>query len=218
MLKVVCVLKSGGDYNSNYVVNLYDMVVHGLSRLFPFTFICLTDLSEAEFVGKPEHVVIIPLRDNLRGWWSKIEMFRIQGPAIYLDLDTAVLKGGSLVRLASAVLETREPLFCMLKAFNPKERWASGMMAWAGNCNWRFIYNEFDRGCMQVRWDQRYIKSKLEENKVEITAVQEYVNIHSYKYHCKKGLPKDAEVVCFHGKPRPHEVGPPYFTVEGGTT
>lgn len=29
----------------------------------------------------------------------------------------------------------------------------------------------------------------------------------SYKVHCKNGLPEGAAVVCYHGKPRPHETG-----------
>jgi hypothetical protein len=29
----------------------------------------------------------------------------------------------------------------------------------------------------------------------------------SYKTHCTKGVPDGARVVCFHGRPRPHEVG-----------
>jgi hypothetical protein len=31
-------------------------------------------------------------------------------------------------------------------------------------------------------------------------------HVVSYKYHCRQGLPDDARVVCFHGKPDPHEI------------
>ena len=37
----------------------------------------------------------------------------------------------------------------------------------------------------------------------------EYFDINhmkSYKYHCGDGLPDDARVVCFHGRPKPADV------------
>jgi hypothetical protein len=30
--------------------------------------------------------------------------------------------------------------------------------------------------------------------------------IYSYKAHCSRGVPADARVICFHGKPRPWDV------------
>lgn len=32
-------------------------------------------------------------------------------------------------------------------------------------------------------------------------------NVVSWKVHCRDGIPSGADVVCFHGKPRPWEVG-----------
>ena len=32
-------------------------------------------------------------------------------------------------------------------------------------------------------------------------------NVVSWKVHCKAGIPQGADVVCFHGRPRPWEIG-----------
>jgi hypothetical protein len=36
-------------------------------------------------------------------------------------------------------------------------------------------------------------------------------NVVSYKVHCKRGIPRGTDVICFHGKPRPWDVTLPPF-------
>lgn len=38
-------------------------------------------------------------------------------------------------------------------------------------------------------------------------------NVRSYKVHCRNGVPRGTDVVCFHGKPRPWDI-PPLAMVE----
>lgn len=202
MLKVVCVLKSGGDYDETYVLALYYAVLRNLT--VPFEFLCLSDV--------PVDCPFIPLNNGWRGWWSKIELFRLKGAVLYLDLDTVII--GNLDPLAETILNMPKDQFLMLRAIHRKRQWASGVMGWNGDFS--FIYNHFkyDMSPRKFPWDQNYIISKLLAKKKTIKCVQDYQSgMYSYKRHCRaEGCPPDdATVVYFHGKPRPHECSEPWI-------
>jgi len=206
-LTVVCVLRSGGDYGPEYVENLAQQVDENLARAY--TFVCYSDM-----VFDIPGVVRIPLEHAWPGWWSKMEAFRAVGPSLYLDLDTAVL--GSLDYTASRIFKASaegETAFWMLRPFRRGERWASGVMAWTGD--WSSLYLDFDyQQASTLLWDQRWISKQVEAGGQEIWPVQELMlnPVYSYKHHCRKdGPPSDASIVCFHGLPRPHTIGEPYF-------
>lgn len=61
-MKIVTVLRSGGDYNHEHVQWLYKQLPDDIEK------ICFTDLT---IPG----VQTIKLTENLPGWWSKIEIF-----------------------------------------------------------------------------------------------------------------------------------------------
>ena len=81
---IACVLKSGVwknrlmkiEYSARHVQWLQKMVSNfcGSNQ----EFVCLTDI-------KIDGVNTIPLRDNLPGWWSKIELFREFEECFYID-------------------------------------------------------------------------------------------------------------------------------------
>ncbi|KKN42002.1 hypothetical protein LCGC14_0717620 [marine sediment metagenome] len=206
MLKVLCVLKSssaqGQGFGPMYVHKLRDAVKRHLKM--PHEFICLTDLPADRFDCKTE-----PLTDDLKGWWSKIELFKYKGPCLYFDLDTVLT--GSVKGIAEAVCGkgdedgVRKARLYMLTPSRATERWASGVMAWRGDLS--KIHSFFARKDMdRFRWDQRYVSFAADKLRIEIVAVQKYTEVHSYKWHCKEKLPKGAQIICFHGRPRPHEV------------
>lgn len=199
MITFVCVLRSGGDYDERYVAAMYK----GLSECcsYPFRFTCLTDIGN--------HAKITPLKNKFPGWWSKIEAFRVKGPVIYLDLDTVLV--GTIDLLVEHVLCWQEhSTFWMLEAFAKKETYASGIMAWTGD--WSFIYDRFcqdSEWTMQgYSWDQRWIRDQVAEIK---PINRDLYGIVSYKHHCLSSIPEEAKIICFHGKPRPHEVGGKFF-------
>lgn len=200
MLKILCVLKSGGAYRPKYVQVLKQAVEKRLK--VEHEFICLTDIPEQiDFECRTEK-----LQNNLPGWWSKIELFRHTGPCIYLDLDTLLL--GSLDKLAKEVescvvkSDAKRHMF-MLTPFNKNQKWASGVMAWSGD--FTDIYKGISLHWVnKFRGDQNYIAHKL-EGKVTPTPIQAFVDVLSYKHHCTDKKPRKACIVCFHGKPRPHQ-------------
>ena len=161
ILKVLCVLKSGGDFDSRYVDKLEQGVWKHLN--VPYDFICLTDM------GDEVSCKFVNLEDGLEGWWSKVELFKVPGPVVYFDLDTAIL--GDITKLAEAVCTSETKKFFMLKPFNPaNKRWGSGVMAWAGDFN--YIHERYEE-CRHM-WsldrfgDQRYISNTL--NKEELSS------------------------------------------------
>ena len=193
MLKVVCVLKSGGDYNITYLERLFNSFQRHLS--FNCEFICLSDIPCVGFT---------PLIKNWSSWWSKIEIFRIKGNVMFIDLDTVILR--NIDRWADAAIELGKREFMMIKAFNPTRDYASALMAWNGDFSW--IYREFNFERKIHKLEQQYIVSKLKEREINILTVNDALpGIYSYKRHCRnKGMPpKDASIILFHGKPRPHE-------------
>lgn len=187
--RIVTVLRSGGEYRPEHVERLRSQ--------------CAVHAPDAEFICLDDDA----LEHGWPGWWSKIEVFRLHGPILYMDLDTTVR--ADLTPLL-AVAEQHE--FVALRDFNPSTReMGSGIMAWRGDMS--RIYDEFEGDphehmarCRTPRhWgDQGFIEPLTEGREYWQTLIPGAVV--SYKKHCKNGVPNGARVVCYHGKPRPWEV------------
>jgi hypothetical protein len=191
MLTVACVLKSGGIYNASWVARLRAGVAKHLP--IPHRFVCMSDL-----VVPGEWIL---LQHNWPGWWSKLELFKLSGPVLYFDLDTAIV--GDLTDIARHADVAR---FTMLRDFYAPKHFGSGVMAWGGDAPVH-IYNEFaaDPGKLmdapRVRMgDQAFIENMVDD----IDAWQDVTGdqVVSYKVHCRGGVPPNARVVCLHGFPK----------------
>lgn len=185
----VCVLRSGGEYGPEHV--------QWLARQVP-GLVCLSDVSVA---GVPT----VALRHGWPGWWSKLELFSdaIPGDLLYLDLDTVVIGDLSGFEVGQTT---------MLSDFYWPERPASGLM----------YISEQDKAAVWDGWiadpaghmakqrgrggigDQGFIAECLSPARWQDLLPGKVV---SYKAHCRNGVPEGAEVVCFHGKPRPWHCG-----------
>jgi len=205
LITIALVLKSGGEYDEEYVTRLRQNVNESLN--FPHQFRIFSDIAN-------ESLEWLPLELGVEGWWSKVEAFRVvDSPAIYLDLDTILV--GNLNPLARAILACDEGTMFMLESFRwsrgatacHNERFASGIMAWKGDFS--FIYSGFDPKTDPVRWqwDQRYISHMLTTKGIGPRSVQSVQpGVCSYKHDCREGVPVGASVVCFHGYPRPRDL------------
>lgn len=194
MTVIITVLKTGGDFKAEHAWALDRQ----LEKYAPTCRrICLSDAPDA-----PPGA---PLEDDLPGWWSKVEAYCIEGPAIYMDLDTVVID--DLTPLIQAVAKHD---FIALRDFNPTHReMGSGLMGWRGSMRW--LYGRFmeapDRHMNDNsggRWlgDQGFV----ERNTAGRAYWQELVPgaVVSWKKHCEGGrIPHGARVICFHGQPRP---------------
>lgn len=190
-LTVACVLRSGGDFDAEYVRRLQAGVSEHLS--LPHRFVCLSD------VNVPCERIV--MRRLWPGWWSKLELFEhFQGRTLYFDLDTVIV--GSLDDIAAYPHR-----FSMLADFVRPNTYASGVMAWCGN--WSHLatgFSESEIGNYQRHkrlGDQGWIQDRLG---CEPEVLQRLFpgQIGSRKV---RGRDKARErVVCFHGVPRPRDV------------
>ena len=205
-LTVAC-LKWGTRYSADYVNILHDMVRRHLSR--PHRFVCLTD------DAKGLDCEAMPIVPNLPTWWGKLTLFRhpIPGRVLFLDLDTVIV--GNIDGFAAY-----DGPFCVVRPFYRDWGFNSSIMSIAPNFGhhiWeRFAVNPqaaIDRCRREAdpRWnfgDQRWIELTVDRADwwQDVLPGQ----LASYKVHCGNGLPPEARIVCFHGKPDPHDVAEPW--------
>lgn len=192
---VTCALRSGGDYDRLYVDWLCRQV-HKHTAGYPINWHPFTDLDDGDADIDD---------DRLVSWWCKLKCFTLKGPVLYLDLDTYIAE--PLHGLLDAI-EGHPGRFWALRPFKPAQELASGVMAWNGDYSW--IYEELTPGHISG-WDQMYINQMLKNHGKPFNRIQDTVKVASYKHHCKDGIPEGTDIVCFHGKPRPHEIGAPFF-------
>ena len=197
---VACVLRSGGDFTVEYVERLRLSL---LRHMHNHRFVCLSD------VPMPKGIERIPLTHAWPGWWSKIELFKhlTEGRTIYFDLDTVIKGDVNCLK--------RFKQFTMLGDFLHPEVQASGVMAWDGS--YQHIYDMFrsdytahmkayQAGKGFDTWgDQAFIRNFVGD---EIDTWQDICphTFASYKLSTEADI-ADASVICYHGKPRPHETG-----------
>lgn len=134
-----------------------------------------------------------PFLSRYENWWCKLEVFAPWNadlrPCLWIDLDTFVFDLTPFDDIDDTVL-------WMLRDFNKPDTSESGIMlvprfseVWNPNLN-----------IPAARPDAAYIRQFPHRY------LQDSVSgIYSYKRHAKASRPDDAIVVCFHGRPRPHE-------------
>ena len=191
-----CVLRSGGDFKPEHVRALVLQVDRFTT--VPYEFVCYSDT-------RIQGVKTIDLRGDAPGWWAVPEVFRQKGPTIITGIDTVIT--GNIDKLFRIAQDCGPDDFWMIKAFHPRNDFASGIMAYNGD--WSCIWKEFDyeKAKSLEGGEQEHTKAVLRKKGVQIKALQNvFPGIVSYKRNCKDGIPKRAKVVLFHGKPRPWEV------------
>lgn len=184
MITVACVLKSGGDYDSEYVERLRDGVDRHLSG---HQFVCLSD------VDVP--CSRIPLKHDLPGWWSKLELFYLDGPVLFFDLDTVIC--GDLTEVASY-----PHAFTAVSDFYYPRALQSCVMAWSDGSQWRDILDAYLKDPQGAgRSHQKYLERWIRPQFFQDLFPGKFV---SYKVDRERSK---ASVVCYHGRPRPRETG-----------
>ncbi len=176
--KIACVLNKSPTYQSEYVGRLFD----GISA----------HLRDFEFVA---------VQSMWPGWWSKMELFNpaLGGDILYFDLDTIIV--GPIDDLFTGKLT-------LLSDFNVPKLVETGVM----------FLPEADRAKVWDAWapDPAAVRKKhysdgsfLREFYGGAARWQDEVpgKIVSYKNHCQPFVPKGASVVCFHGLPKPKDIG-----------
>ncbi len=196
---IACVFRTGGRYGPEHVIWWAAQVRRRVKS--PHRIVCLTDSAEA-IPG----VETVRLERDWPGWWSKIEIFRpglSRGPVLYLDLDV-VLTADIRLPLPDRVSFTA--LYAPEDWWRRGERNSSVMLFGPGAC--RDAYDRFlaDPAGNMERFadhgDQAYIsdalRGRLKPPPLRIT---------SYKAsQAAENGPGDAQIVVFHGVPKPWDV------------
>ncbi len=193
-LTVACVLKSGGIYDATWVARLKA----GIAKHLPteHRFVCLSDVDVS--------CERIPLEHDWPGWWAKIEVFKLEGPVLYFDLDTAIV--GDLTDIARVAATNCTTV--LQDFYRLGEGIGSGVMGWNDLDLVQGVYRVFedDPSGWQLRLDGRGDQGFLEEagnaKNYDRWQLDLPGQIVSYKVHCRNGIPPNARVVCLHGQPK----------------
>lgn len=200
MLNIITVLKTGGfkqdwlsvNYKPEYVIRLKKQIEDNIT--IPFRFICLSDVDI-------EGIETIPLKDNLKGWWSKLEIFREFNDFLYFDLDTTII--GNIDELANYNGFTAYQDFI-------KKNLSSAFLRVKGD--YSFIYNDFIKNKDEIMqqyttrkdWgDQKLIEDTLKRHNKDFSF---FDNKHfiSYNFEIVKGKkPIDESIIIYCGNSKP---------------
>lgn len=205
MTNVVCVLRSGGEYTPWHVARLARQVVeHGGPRITCFTDLVGEVIGASSFLDRA-----ISLAHGWPGWWSKMEMFRLPGPALYLDLDVTVC--GPLDELLATAACT-DFVACANFWVRDPHAMNSSVMAWSGDqtdlhdafasdpAAWQAAYRTPDR------WgDQAFIADRRPDRRHWQDLLPG--RVLSYKRDILNGADRhNARVIVHHGKPKPWDL------------
>lgn len=188
MEKVVCVLRSGGEYKPEHVYKLKKMVDEHVG----LPFYCLSD--------QPLDCAYLPMAQKWPKWWAKMELFRLRPPVLYLDLDT-IIRG-----TPTFLEEMRSKDFVIMRDVYRGKRDHKAMQSsiMYFNVDMTWLYDRYIERpeFKDAGGDQSYI-----EQNVRAEYFQDFTNeVVSYKADvCKRGPFPSDKVVIFHGQPRPWE-------------
>lgn len=136
---------------------------------------------------------LVERQQPLHGWWSKLELFaphfRAFRPCLFFDLDTFILDDSrDLLELEG---------FYLIKDFYRPQRSNSGVM---------IIPEDTDEIWEKAQKWPHFNNPKMGDGDFLTTMPHKTFDdptIVSYKVHCQKR--PTGRIVCFHGKPKPHE-------------
>lgn len=177
-------MRGGGDYTPAHVHALRFMV----EKRLELPFLCVTDQAvDADYV---------PMIHKWPGWWSKMEIFRLRPPILFMDLDTIILGPVSFLQRIES-----EKFVILRDVYRGKSNplaMQSSIMYWSEDMTW--LYEKFaERPVFDLpHGDQQYL-----EQTVTASYFQDFTDeIVSFKADV---LERNAtgKVVIFHGKPRP---------------
>lgn len=210
MITIACVWRSGGDYTAEYVLRLAKGVRDNCG--VPYRLVCLTDVGE-QLADWRDCVEAVPLRrPEWPGWWAKLNLFLEfrDRPVVYFDLDT-------LIRGDITAMVMRPHVFTMLRGFVSAPA-ASGVMAWRGD--YGYIAERFDVSHIAAYsvperlGDQAWIWDRLNDGWPDITCpdfLEFWQDIFPGAIVDRKRATgrdrRNATVLCYRGRPRPHETG-----------
>lgn len=201
----VCCIRAGEMFSPAYVLNLRDMVTRNLEAGSEGQFVCFTDRPE----DLPEIASELrPLPADLPGWWSKLGLFKpgvfpVGDRVLFLDLDTVIT--GPIDALAAY-----DGPAAILRDFYRPNGLQSAIMMWTVPDSdavgpWEF-YEGLGCPTDYPGGDQAIIEQFCAKRGIKPVILQDQFPGTFVSFKQTRGIPSDASVVVFHGRPRPHEI------------
>jgi len=206
MIHVICI-KFGNKYSSEYVNKLFRGISRNTSKSFLFT--CFTDNQ----MGIDTKIDCRSLPINVGDWHNKIGLYDCthynkNNQIFYFDLDTVIV--GDLDEIFSYTGD-----FILLRDFYRVDGFGSGLMSWrphAVNHMWKnYTHGQKCKHGDQGWCEQQYPGADIWQEVYPKKVISYKVHIlmggrlKSPKHTNYPGSLKTASIVCFHGKPLPHE-------------
>lgn len=210
MLNIVC-FKWGNKFSAEYVNKLYHSVSRNIT--IPHKFICFTeDPTDIECETKP-------FLKELPTWWYIVGLFNkehgFKDKVLYMDLDTVITDN------IDHIVSLDVP-YAITEDFYRKDGLQTTFILWKPELYF-WVYDEFLKQVPGANppphwiggtngFMERYIPRQ------EVTILQKEFpgDFISYKVHIRdknkkqwqhiKGDLESAKIICFHGKPMPHEM------------
>ena len=207
MIHCICI-KFGTKYNNEYVNNLFRGISRNTSKEFLFT--CFTDVFNKD---ADSGILQCPLPLARNDWFAKIglynkELYNENDQIFYFDLDTVIT--GNLDEIFEY-----SGNFIILRDFYRRDGYGSGLMSWRPHAVNHMFTNyrgqkcrHGDQGWCEEQypgadiWQEMY-PEKVISYKVHIKDSGRVRNPNFTKY---RGTLDTSSIVCFHGRPLPHEV------------
>lgn len=195
---ILCVLKTGGEYNAGHVERLRAQVADHAPGI---EFRCLTD--------DPAVPGGVPLEHGWPGWFSKLELFGVQGPCLYLDLDVTVT--GDLALLLDAAAQHDLVMCRGFHGDDDPNPFNSSVMGWCGDLGYlRDLFASdpdrwIARHALRTSWgDQGFIIDHVVGRRIETWQDLLPGMVLSYKRGVLMGEDaSDMRVCVYHGQPKP---------------
>lgn len=196
--KIIIVYKTGGAYDTEDVANIKQQIKDNTT--LPHEIVCYSD---------DDSVADVKLKNDLPGFWSKVEIFAETGPCVYFDMDVCIL--ANIDKLLEQALNTTgiymlEPSSQVVENINDM---SSSIMCWCGD--YSYLINELKHSDYGYRGDQTYIVQKLRSKNVDILDLTNIVPIYGWSTRCVYGVPDDTAIINFFDLPRPRDIGLPYW-------
>jgi hypothetical protein len=163
---------------------------------------CITDEAASEYYRVRCH----PHDKALPGWWQKIRLFhpglfKDGERMLFLDLDTIIVRNIDFLAEFSSD-------FAILHDFWRPAGLGPAVMLWRAGYGGEIWQSFVDAGMpmKDPRGDQWWLEQHFTRRPPILQELYPDAFV-SYKTHATQGIPREAHVVCFHGKPRPHECG-----------
>lgn len=215
MTTIACVLYQGGmdqplhsrgTFSELWVERLYRGIKRNTTR--PFRFVCFVD-KDYEF---NEPIEQVRFKLAYRNMLSLLEPYSEDlGRVVFMGLDTVITGNiDSLMDYDGPFAMLRDPIF--------PERLCSGVTAFPHMPSiWEAVLKAHEEGSLGSHKMGAHMSDMIFLNTQNPVALDD-TGIYSYKAHIKKNpaLLKDARIIYFHGKEKPHELCDPWIDEHWG--